>query len=149
VLNSSLLDISGLRRELKASMSLLFGRDDYSRALARELFDPKAESLRRRDAKPKKPLTMLPIELYCDVFGATHLRDYQLYRPHLAYIQKNMKEWRPRRFSELFTPGYFDRLTWFTAVFGLVFGLLGALSLVTSIVQVALAVVAWKHPTPL
>jgi len=50
--------------------------------------------------------------------------------------------------SELATKGYVDRMGWFTGVFGLAFGLFGVLSLVASIVQIVLAVGAWKHPVP-
>jgi hypothetical protein len=59
-------------------------------------------------------------------------------------LQEQMRTWRPRRFSELFIPGYYDRLTWFTAIFGLVFGVIATLSLVTSVIQVVFAVMAWK-----
>jgi hypothetical protein len=119
-------------------MSLLFARDYDSRNLAIELF--------RRE--PGNYLTTRPLP---NAFWATHdvgqhLRDFPAFRFHLAYLQERMQQWKPRKFYELFTPGYFDRLSWFTAVFGLVFGVIGALSLVTSILQVALAIAAWKKP---
>jgi hypothetical protein len=124
-------------------MSLLFGRDDDSKQLAQQLFAPKSHKS-KSTAKAK----LLPIELLEDMTTGQHLRDFPAYRFHLAYLQQSMQQWKPRSFSELFSPGYFDRLSWFTAVFGLVFGLIGLLSLVTSVIQVALAVAAWKKPTP-
>jgi len=71
-----------------------------------------------------------------------HLREFRLYRPHLAYLHQQMMGWKPRTFSELFIPGYADRLGWYTAIFAIVFGVLGLLSVVTSIVQMGLAIVA-------
>ena len=71
-----------------------------------------------------------------------HLREFHLYRPHLAYLHQQMLGWKPRSFSELFIPGYSDRLGWYTAIFAIVFGVLGLLSVVTSIVQMGLALVA-------
>jgi len=71
-----------------------------------------------------------------------HLREFPLYRPHLAYLHQQMLGWKPRSFSELFIPGYSDRLGWYTAIFAIVFGVLGLLSVVTSIVQMGLAIVA-------
>jgi hypothetical protein len=76
--------------------------------------------------------------------GTFHLRQFRHCRPRLAYLQEQMKTWKPRRFSELFTPGYYDRFTWFIAIFGLVFGIIATLSLVTSIIQVIFAVLAWQ-----
>jgi hypothetical protein len=76
------------------------------------------------------------------VDGNADLRHFQHYRPHLAFVQQQMAQWKPRNFSELFTATYHDRLTWFTAVFGVAIGILGALSLVTSFVQMIVALVA-------
>jgi hypothetical protein len=49
-----------------------------------------------------------------------------------------MSQWKPQNVRELFCPGYHDRLTWYTVIFGLVFGVLGALNLVTSVIQVGM-----------
>lgn len=76
--------------------------------------------------------------------GTFHLRQFRHYRTRLAYLQEQMKAWKPRRFTELFTPGYYDRFTWFIAIFGLVFGVIATLSLVTSIIQVVFAVLTWQ-----
>jgi len=131
-----LLDINGLRRELKASMSLLFSRDDKSIKLAEHLF-----------TTGKK----LPLEFWEEGFyvhPSSYLADYQVFRPHLAHVQTRMKEWRPAGLSDLATKGYVDRMGWFTGIFGLAGGIIGVLSLVTSIAQIVLAVGAWKHPVP-
>jgi hypothetical protein len=112
-----LLDIHGLRKELKSTTSLLFARDGSSRKLAKELFVRKSDKL--------------PNEFWVNYGTGQHLGDFPAFRFHLAHIQERMQQWKPRKFSELFIPGYFDRLSWFTAVFGLVFGVIGALSLFT------------------
>ena len=127
--------------ELTSTMSLLFGRDDDSRRLAEHLFTSKPSWKIKRSTTIK-----LPSALAVDVTEGTQLRNFPEYRCHLAYLQEQMHNWKPRRFSELFSPGYFDRLAWFTAVFGLVFGVIGVMSLVTSIVQLGLAIAAWKQP---
>jgi hypothetical protein len=53
-----------------------------------------------------------------------------------------MRDWKPRTFSELTHPGYYDRFGWYTAIFGVVFGVLGALSLIVSGIQLVYAVLA-------
>lgn len=119
-------------------MCLLFSRDPESRNLAEQLFTIK------KDSDPPFELTEPGFILY----STSYLKDYQLFRPHLAHVQTRMKEWRPKSLSELATKGYVDRMGWFTGVFGLAFGLIGVLSLVASIIQIVLAVGAWKHPVP-
>jgi len=74
------------------------------------------------------------------------LGDYTILRPRLAHLQERMKSWRPSSFSELFIPSYYDRFTWFTAIFGVGLGIIGALNLVTSIIQIIIAWKAWKEP---
>lgn len=80
--------------------------------------------------------------------GNVHLSRFTHYLERLAYLQEQMKGWRPRRFVELFTPGYYDRFTWFMAIFGLVFGTIAALNLAISIGQLVFAVLAWKVSAP-
>ena len=124
-------------------MWLLFGRDKKSNELARSIFFGKSPFYSRwyRRSKPKE------IELEYDYIGTGgHLGDYDGFRPHLAHIQERMKSWRPSSFSELFIPSYYDRFTWFTAIFGAVLGIIGALNLVTSIIQITIAWKAWKEP---
>src|SRR5208282_888093 len=130
-----------------------FSRDPKSKKLARRLFVPE---LKRLDDKQegntinrKTKKKDLPMELKWDfTYPTSYLEDYQIFRPHLANVQTRMKEWNATSFSELFTPAYFDRLGWFTGIFGLAFGLFGVMSLIASIVQIFLAVGAWKHPVP-
>ena len=74
--------------------------------------------------------------------NAIHLEKFKYYRARLGYIQEQMTGWKPRALWDLLTPGYYDRFAWFTAIFGLVFGVIGALSLIASIIQTALAVAA-------
>lgn len=50
-----------------------------------------------------------------------------------------MRLWRPRTGRELYVQGYGDRLVWFSAMVGLVIGILGVASLVFLIVETALS----------
>jgi len=120
-------------------MCLLFSRDSKSIKLAEQLFNTKEKDSLPLELQSKSGFILYP---------TSYLADYQLFRPHLANVQTRMKEWRPMKLSELATKGYVDRMGWFTGVFGLAFGLFGVLSLVASIVQIVLAVGAWKHPVP-
>jgi hypothetical protein len=128
---------------MERSKALLFGRSEKSRKIAREMFRPPSFKLLHHIIGQRQ--VGEPWEYYDSrASGIVHLKDFHYYRPRLAYLQEQMKAWRPRKFSELFIPGYYDRLTWFTAIFGLVFGTIATLSLVTSILQVVFAVLAWK-----
>ena len=131
-------------------MGLLFTRDDESINVLREVFDLKStkqgQHANSKLTQKFGALRLVPAGVGSYESDRTHLQDFQLFRPRLAYIKQRMTEWKPTKLSQLLTPGYFDRLTWFTAVFGVIFGLIGALSLVTSIISIALAVVAWKYP---
>ena len=123
-------------------MSLLFGRDEGSQRLAKQLFASKPTSKSQLSTKSES----LPDALTGDRTKGTQLRDFPGYGPHLAYLQEKMQSWKPKTFSELLIPGYFDRLTWFTAAFGLFLGLIGVMSLLTSIIQLCLMIAAWKQP---
>jgi len=163
ILNSRVLEVDAVAEEMRLSMFLLFLRTDESQRIAQKLFskifhanstrfafwrdNPAARTLPdmredmrqnpwdQADYKPGRDFKMK---------GAFHLRQFRYYRPRLAYLQEQMKAWRPRRFSELFKPGYYDRFTWFIAIFGLVFGIIATLSLVISIIQVIFAVLTWQ-----
>lgn len=124
-------------------MGLLFLRDKNDMKLLWGLFLSTSGKRHQNTAIAYRQLIPLGIFLNSD---RTHLQDFELFRPRLAYIKQRMKDWQPRKFSQLLRPGYFDRLTWFTAMFGVLFGLISAFSLVTSIISIALAVVAWKYP---
>ena len=63
------------------------------------------------------------------------LQDFDIYRPHLLYLNKQLQDWRPQGFWDFFIAAYNDRLTWFSAVVALIFGLLGVLSVVSSVIQ--------------
>ena len=136
--------MDALRLELRNSVSLLFSRDQKSRRLAQVLFTGKSrfQFFNKWRGKPVGEVaSRLPYEFQYTQDAGVHLRDYRVFRPHLAYLRERMKAWKPRTFQELFIPGYYDRLTWFTAIFGLVFGIIGTLSLVASVVQIWLTVV--------
>jgi hypothetical protein len=148
-------------------MSLLFSRDDDSIKLASVVFGPQKRPQRRQNdsdsdtssdtdsetARPSHTRTekshpRVPDELAwdCYTYATAHLEDYQIFRPHIAYAQKKMRDWKATKVRELIIPGYFDRAAWFTTIFGVIIGIFGALSLVTSIISIVLAIGAWKHP---
>jgi hypothetical protein len=62
-------------------------------------------------------------------FGAStippSLDDFLLFGGRLERLQLEMRDWRPRRFRDLFRPGYGDRFTWYTQMFALGVALLG------------------------
>ena len=52
-----------------------------------------------------------------------------------------MRAWKPRTIRELFTPGYYDRFTWFTAIFGFAIVVIASLSPIVSVLQLGIVVV--------
>ena len=144
---NSLFDVDSVRAELRLSSSLLFARDEKSMKLAKKLFTKKQSSnWRWAKRSTNDDSVAIPFEVLNVLAGAEHLREYRCFRPHLAFLQESMRTWKPRRFSELFVPGYYDRLAWFTAIFGVVFGIIGTLSLVTSVIQTAVDIAEWRKP---
>jgi hypothetical protein len=143
-----ILDIGAIEAEVQRSNALLFNRSEKSRKIAQDMLRPPSSLLHHiTGIGRRRHLPGPPVALWLQTYttpGIVHLKEFHYYRPRLAYLQEQMKAWRPRKFSELFIPGYYDRLTWFTAIFGLVFGIIATLSLVTSIIQVVFAVLAWK-----
>jgi hypothetical protein len=127
--------------EMERSKTLLFNRSEQSRKILQGMLRPPLSLLHHIIGRRPGPSLR---QLTYTTPGIVHLKEFHYYRTRLAYLQEQMKAWRPRKFSELFIPGYYDRLTWFTAIFGLVFGIIATLSLVTSIIQVVFAVLAWK-----
>jgi hypothetical protein len=122
--------IDRISEEIGLSLCLLFGRNTKSRIIGTTLSQTKTDfshDLRKFHQKYKRQ---------------PELKDFSIFHPHLALLQLRMRDWKPRTFSELVRPGYYDRFAWYTAIFGIVFGTLGALSLVVSCVQLGLAVVA-------
>jgi len=158
------LEVDAVMDEMHLTMFLLFGQIPESSRIARKLLQQEFSRPMRRgwfsfflNNHPAK----WDIERKWDEIlygygsgarsdadftmkGTFHLKQFRYYRRRLAYLQEQMKAWRPRKFSELFTPGYYDRFTWFIAIFGLVFGVIATLSLVTSIIQVIFAVLTWQ-----
>ena len=63
------------------------------------------------------------------------LEDFNLLRPRLHELQREMNEWRPQRFGDLFKRGYKDPLTWYGFWFAVTVGVIGVLSLGVSIAQ--------------
>jgi len=63
--------------------------------------------------------------------------DFILLGGRLEALQRQMRDWRPRRIRQVFNPGYGDRFTWYTQMFALLIAVLGALGLFFSIVQTA------------
>jgi hypothetical protein len=57
------------------------------------------------------------------------------YCGHFAVIQRQMAEWKPRKMSELLQPGYTDRFSWYATWVSIIFACLGAIAIVTSVLQ--------------
>jgi hypothetical protein len=63
------------------------------------------------------------------------LEDFELLRPRLAELQREMNEWRPQNVGQLFKRGYNDPLTWYGFWFAGFVGVIGILALAVSITQ--------------
>jgi quinol-cytochrome oxidoreductase complex cytochrome b subunit len=86
-------------------------------------------------------------------FGAAtnppSLDDFVLFGGRLETLQRQMRDWRPRRIRDLFTPGYGDRFTWYTQMFFLAIGVIGLFGLILSVVQTVYAIFAYKDSVEL
>lgn len=56
-----------------------------------------------------------------------------------------MKNWSPRSIRDIGKPGYGDRFTYYTQLFGLFIALIGTLGVILSIVQTAYAVISTRY----
>ena len=72
------------------------------------------------------------------------LQDFEIYGPQLLYLRSRMQEWKPQGFQDLFIVGYNDRLLWFTAMGGLIFGVLGLVGVTAALIQGITAAIALK-----
>lgn len=70
------------------------------------------------------------------------LQDFEIYAPQLLYLRNQMQAWRPQGFRDFFIVAYNDRLSWFTAMVGLMFGVLGLVGVVSSLLQGVVATIA-------
>ena len=70
------------------------------------------------------------------------LSHFQHYRLHLALLQKQMMEWKPKTAVDLLNPGYSDRFIWWTTMFLTTIALLNLASVVTSIIQTVVSLQA-------
>jgi hypothetical protein len=68
------------------------------------------------------------------------LSHFEYYRPHLALLMKQMNEWKPQRRGDLLQPGYHDRFTYYSTMFGVWVGVLGLVGVISTIIG---TVVAW------
>lgn len=165
ILISRVLEVDAVEKEMRLTMFLLFQRSPESKGIERKLLErsrrgskllgwlrfwPTTRTLLMDDLlwatlipEVHHPWDYMPSGRDFTMKGTFHLRQFRHYRTRLAYLQEQMKVWKPRKFTGLFTPGYYDRFTWFIAIFGLVFGIIATLSLVTSIIQVVFAVSTW------
>jgi len=60
---------------------------------------------------------------------------FDYYAGHFAVVKKQMLEWKPRTFREMFQPAYADRFSWFATWVSITFAGLGVIAIVTSIMQ--------------
>ena len=143
------MDVDTILTEITYSYSVLFSRDDNSKAIARALF-----------ADPEYRLT----PLFCHFHDMTTVgrpgnviildwessfkagRDptlgmFEQYKGHFALLQQQMENWKPEKRGDLLRPGYKDRFLWYTTIFGLVIASLGIISIITSIISAATGIV--------
>jgi hypothetical protein len=73
------------------------------------------------------------------------LQDFDYYRPHLASLLDQMREWKPRLKRELLIPGYRDRVTYYSAYFGIVIGILRLIGVISAIIAAVFTILLWAR----
>jgi hypothetical protein len=68
------------------------------------------------------------------------LSDFDYFRPHFELLIKQMNTWKPERKGDLLQPGYTDRLTYFSTIFGIGIGILGLIGVISTIIG---TIIAW------
>jgi hypothetical protein len=153
-----------IAEEICDTYSLLFSRNEPSRAIARQLFSTVGYGLDvefvgyvgNYNKSPKEPdrRKVRVINWKDRVFRSEvpTLAHFRYYRPRLLSLQKQMSEWRPKRMQDLLTPGYNDRFTFYSTMFALGVGLLGLVGVISSIISTVLTGLTYnitKPPVPM
>jgi hypothetical protein len=133
--------------EIVLSYSLLFTRDEGSKRIAEKLFAAKGRKVWFIDGKEIKPFrsTIGITEWNRYYLGQTPtLQHFEHFRGHFALIQKQMTEWKPQSFRDLFQPGYKDRFMWYATIFATLIAAIGIIGIVAAIIQATLAFEAYN-----
>lgn len=67
--------------------------------------------------------------------SSAHISDFPIYASRLEYIHQRMIDWRPLRLLDLRHLPYRDPLSYYTFGFAILFGFLGVVSLIVTIVS--------------
>jgi hypothetical protein len=157
------LQADTFREEIRDTYSLIFSRTPKSKDIASQLFGEKGflvqytnmpGRIHQPDSKVgyrsiapapagKHMINILQWESTHETPSTDH---FEYFRPHLCSVVREMMDWKPITFSDLFIPGYRDRFTWYTAYFGVFVGIFALLSVFLSAAQLGVMVIAWKHP---
>lgn len=120
--------------ELLLSHALFFGRSTPSASVMNTLF---------------KKIDMGIVNDYRDHWSgdisAVHISDFPIYGSRLQSIHQRMTDWRPLRLKDLRIRPYRDSLSYYAFRFAMIFGLLGGLGLLWSVISQA---VNWANPPP-
>jgi hypothetical protein len=127
------------------SYSLIFSRDLDSRKRAVRLFAPSKVAFVGPDDRPP-PIGSVVITNWDMYFGGQSpmLAHFPHYCGHFALVQKQMLEWKPHKFKDLFEPGYADRFTWYATMLGVVIAVVGIVGIVTSVISAVTGFVAMR-----
>jgi hypothetical protein len=142
-------DAKTLSQEILRIYSLLFSRTPASRRIAKRLFRRQGIEVEFKDnivdeirASGVKPIGSTTPRLYIRKWekaeGPT-LADFQHFRPQLAFLKNEMDDWKPQRFTDVFISAYRDLFTWYSTMFAVAIGVLGIISVITSILQTEIA----------
>jgi len=164
------LEADTLYEEVSDTYSLLFSRSRKSKEIARSLFQTQGfevkftnnpyEDAAAADSRPARRRGRWPSTesiqldrrrviniLQWEVYGSIPTVDsFHHFRSHIVLLEKKMMDWHPQTIRDLFSPGYRDRFTFYTAYFGLFIALFAALTLILVTLQLIISSLAWKFP---
>ena len=119
--------------ELLLSHALFFGRSTPSAGIMKTDFEK---------------IDMNIVDDYRDHWSgdisAVHISDFPIYGSRLQSIHQRMTDWRPLRLRDLLIRPYRDSLSYYAFRFALIFGALGLLGFVWSVVS---QIVNWVNPS--
>lgn len=140
--------MDNVAEEIQLSYSLLFTRNQQAKDAAKKLFQGKADIIFVKNEKleaanrgasnqcldgANTPNSIRIVEW--DEGRAPTLAHFIYLRVRLATLREQMLEWKPEGFKDILTPGYADRFTFYTTLFGLFVGLLGGMGIALSFIQ--------------
>jgi hypothetical protein len=130
--------------ELVLSYSLIFSRDHESRKLARRLFAPtKVTFVGPYDRPPVGTIVITKWNMY---FGGQSpgLAHFPHYSGHFALLHKQMLEWNPHKWKDLFEPGYRNRFMYWATLLGVLIASVGIAGVIMSIISAVTGFISMK-----